>query len=542
MPEYLAPGVYIEEVPSGPVPIEGVSTSTAGFVGQTQRGPTVPAFVSSFTEYRRIFGDPTDIGEPTKANRSYLGFAVQGFFANGGKRAFIARVVGDGANSSSNDDLITGYKIEAVGPGTWGNGVYLGVKAGSLAKAGDGLKTIKLEIAWYAVLPQDNEALDPNIRDKYQAPDAQEVFDNLAIDPNDPNSVEKAVNGVSKLICVSRPDPDTDPTPPQNAVELKSGDKKLAGGTDVGTVSADDYKGKTTANGQAIPPEQFTGLAGIGAIREVSILVVPDHHDGDLNLTDPIVTQCETQKDRFAVLHFTQDQNKDLTGQAVPMDSSYAAIYAPWVRILDPKDPSGRSTLEIPPSGHIAGVYARTDIERGVHKAPANEELRGILLQDRGSKKPLVPVINRGIQEILNPKNINAIRDFRSEGRGIRVWGSRTMSSNGQWRYVPVRRLFMFIEQSVELATQWVVFEPNSEFTWIRVVASVSNFLGTQWRNGALFGATPEEAYFVKCDRTTMTPDDIDNGRLICLVGIAPVKPAEFVIFRFSQKTIEAQG
>jgi phage tail sheath protein FI len=185
----------------------------------------------------------------------------------------------------------------------------------------------------------------------------------------------------------------------------------------------------------------------------------------------------------------------------------------------------------IPPAGHVAGIMARTDIERGVHKAPANEVVRSAL--------DLEFPITKGMQDILNPRGVNCIRDFRADGRGIRLWGARTMSSDPMWKYVNVRRLFIFVEESIDQGTQWVVFEPNDFATWAAVTRTITNFLTTVWRSGALMGLTAGEAFFVKCDRTTMTQDDIDNGRLICYIGIAPVKPAEFVIFRISQKTME---
>jgi hypothetical protein len=182
-----------------------------------------------------------------------------------------------------------------------------------------------------------------------------------------------------------------------------------------------------------------------------------------------------------------------------------------------------------PPSGHVIGIYARTDIERGVHKAPANAVVRGASDIER--------IINKAQQDILNPppNQINVIRDFRPDGRGIRVWGARCITSDSDWKYVNVRRLFIFLEESIDEGTQWVVFEPNDKPLWDRVIQSVSAFLTRVWRDGALQGATPAEAFFVKCDRTTMTQDDIDNGRLIMLIGVAPVKPAEFVIIRIGQ-------
>ena len=191
----------------------------------------------------------------------------------------------------------------------------------------------------------------------------------------------------------------------------------------------------------------------------------------------------------------------------------------------------------MPPTGHVAGIFARTDIERGVHKAPANEVVAG-----RRRPEPSSCRSPKGEQDILNPRGVNCIRDFRTDGRGIRVWGARTMSSDPEWKYVNVRRLFIFVEESIDEGTQWVVFEPNDEPLWAQVRRSIDELPARVWRSGALMGTTQEEAFFVKCDRTTMTQDDIDNGRLICYIGIAPVKPAEFVIFRISQKTAGGSG
>jgi phage tail sheath protein FI len=188
----------------------------------------------------------------------------------------------------------------------------------------------------------------------------------------------------------------------------------------------------------------------------------------------------------------------------------------------------------VPPSGHMLGIYARTDVERGVHKAPANEVVRGILGLQR--------TLSKGEQDILNPYpvNINVIRDFRSNNRGIRVYGGRVITSDSDWKYVNVRRLLIFLEHSIDRGLQWVVFEPNAEPLWARVVRTVSDFLTVVWRNGALEGTKVEEAFFVKCDRTTMTQTDIDSGRLICVVGVAPVKPAEYVIIRIGLWTAHA--
>jgi phage tail sheath protein FI len=227
----------------------------------------------------------------------------------------------------------------------------------------------------------------------------------------------------------------------------------------------------------------------------------------------------------------------DIQNQRQQFDTKYAALYHPWLLIPNPypKTIGAPPDYPVPPSGHVIGVYARTDIERGVHKAPANEVVRGITGLQR--------TLNKEQQDILNPYpvNINVIRDFRNNNRGIRVYGGRCITSDSDWKYVNVRRLLIFIEASVDRGLQWVVFEPNEEPLWARVRRSISNFLTLVWRNGALEGTEPEEGFFVKCDRSTMTQTDIDSGRLICLVGVAPVKPAEFVIVRIGLWTAHAE-
>jgi hypothetical protein len=201
-------------------------------------------------------------------------------------------------------------------------------------------------------------------------------------------------------------------------------------------------------------------------------------------------------------------------------------------------DPATSITHLVPPVGHVAGVYARSDIDRGVHKAPANEVVRGIVNRDiNATRRPLEFQFDKREQDILNPLGVNVIRDFRGDRRDIRVWGARTLSSDPQWRYINVRRLMLFIEESIDEGTQWVVFEPNDEPLWAKVRQSIRNFLLLVWRSGALQGLREEDAFFVRCDRSTMTQADIDAGRLICLIGVAPVKPAEFVIIRISQFT-----
>jgi uncharacterized protein len=274
-------------------------------------------------------------------------------------------------------------------------------------------------------------------------------------------------------------------------------------------------------------PQGLTALE-LDPYREVALVYAPNVAN-DVLLA--IIGHCERLRFRFAVIDSPRgiSSASQLDPRSTLADSQYAAFYYPWIVIADPG--SGAPVL-IPPGGHILGVYARTDSERGVFKAPANEALRGVL--------DLEFAIDDNTQGLLNPIGVNVTRNF--PGRGFRVWGARTLSSNALWKYVSVRRLFIFLERSIYEGTQWVVFEPNDERLWERVKDTIRLFLRTQWRNGALMGLTEEQAFMIACDRSTMTQDDILNGRLVCEIGIAPVRPAEFVIFRIFQNTAEAQS
>jgi phage tail sheath protein FI len=339
----------------------------------------------------------------------------------------------------------------------------------------------------------------------------------------DPSSLISAVNLRSRLIAL-KAGKDYDASHIKGFPAVPAGAwATLGGGGDaLSSLTAADVIGVNLGPG----PGQRTGIQALEGIDEVAICIAPGMWDVDVR--NALIIHCETLGDRFAIL----DPPPLLGVQEVeafrsPIDTKFAALYYPWVEILDPRP--GGTTEQAPPSGFMAGVYARVDVSRGVHKAPANEVVRSI----RG----LAQSITKREQDILNPQNINVLRAF--PGRGNRVWGARVLTSDSAWKYVPVRRLFLMIEESIDEATQWVVFEPNDEPLWARVRWSVSLFLESQWRIGALQGATAGEAFFVACDRSTMTQDDIDNGRLIVQVGIAPVKPAEFVIFRVQQKTLE---
>ena len=298
----------------------------------------------------------------------------------------------------------------------------------------------------------------------------------------------------------------------------------LTGGDDsIVTMTDTIYLGADNAE-----PRLRTGLASLRNKTDVSLVAIPGR--GGAALQAGVIAHCELARYRVAILDSASadDSIAAVQQQRQLFDSKYAALYYPWLTIPDPMPANlaNIGTFALPPSGHVLGLIARTDEDRGVHKAPANEVMMGIT--------GLARTLQQGEQDVLNPSpvNINVIRDFRPDGRSIRVWGARCITSDQEYKYLNVRRLLNYLEQSIERGLQWVVFEPNAEPLWARVTQTVSNFLTDTWRAGALEGTDPTQGYFVRCDRTTMTQSDIDNGRLICVIGVAPVKPAEFVIIR----------
>lgn len=353
---------------------------------------------------------------------------------------------------------------------------------------------------------------------------AEEIFSNLRITgpSTDPSYVTTRINPASELIQVS----DGGVALPARLIDFPIAPdgtwSHLNGGNDnLDALTVDDFVGIDGGSGNR------TGIQALEDIDEISICLAPNVWSQTVQ--NALIQHCESLKDRFAIID--PRDGLDIEGIRTfrePFDTKYAALYYPWIEV---RDPLAKRNVEVAPSAHMAGVYARVDVERGVHKAPANEVVRGItkIAQD----------VTKREQDMLNPRNINVLRFF--PGRGNRVWGARVVTSDASWKYINVRRLFIYVEESIDEGTQWVVFEPNDEPLWARVRATITNFLISTWRSGALQGAKPDEAFFVKCDRTTMTQDDIDNGRLICLIGIAPVKPAEFVIFRIQQKTLETK-
>ena len=511
MPEYLAPGVFIEEIERGPKPIEGVSTSTVALLGETNRGPNKPRLITNYNDYLRIFGNVFSAGK-------YLPYAVKAFFDNGGRRAFITRI--SGANAATSSAVLGDYTITAVGPGESGNRIWVRL-SDSTTQDQNGPVGFRLQVFTWDRLPANGQVFDPVAEpDRLPRPSVSEDFDDISTDPASPSYFDKRINNDnSSLITLSVADGTAPPgVPVEQAVT-----QKLGGGSDGNDPTVVEYVGDNA------DPQLRRGLAALDLdpYREVSIVYAPNAED---DVRREVIGHCERNRFRFAILDAAAGSaNAANLDPRSDRDSQYAAFYYPWIVASDPL--TGQR-MQIPPGGSVCGIYARSDNDRGVFKSPANETVRGAL--------DLEYDIDQGTQEVLNPRGVNVIRRF--PGRGIRVWGARTLSSDPLWKYVSVRRLFIFLEHSIYNSTQWVVFEPNNPQLWARVKQTVTLFLRTQWREGALMGDKEEEAFQVNVGRDTMTADDILNGRLIVEIGIAPVRPAEFVIFRIYQKTLESKA
>jgi phage tail sheath protein FI len=522
MPEYLSPGVYVEEIELGPRPIEGVSTSTAGFLGETLRGPEEPRFITGFEEFSRLYGGHVPVDQST------LPFAIDGFFKNGGQRCFVGRITAPDADFTTKDHD-TKIRIRAIGPGEWGNRIAAKIEPATLQVVGE-LARFKLTVMYWdvKVAPPTDPPVDPTLASTItnvnrREPTILEVYDNLSVVSTSIDFFETTINGSSSLIRVDHIDAVIPPTAIADMLPLAMLPTNGTAGDNGAAVVRGDYVGRTKDTFPDDDTSYKTGLAGFEQIDEIAIVVAPDYHKIDTNFED-IIAHCAKMRDRFAITHSDPRTDTLATVAAIdpPPDTTFAAFYTPWIKVYNPL--TYQDSL-VSPSGHIAGIYAKTDVERGVFKAPANEVVVGA--------RSLQFQITKQNQDILNPKGVNCIRAF--PGRGLRLWGARTCSRNTLWKYVNVRRYFLYVGESIDEGTQWVVFEPNDERLWARVNQTITQFLITEWRNGALMGTKPSEAFFVKVDRTTMTQNDIDNGRLICIIGLAAVKPAEFVIFRLTQ-------
>jgi phage tail sheath protein FI len=534
------------------------SSTTTGLISLVKAEYTVIPIIDTDTDFSEDdvieIGDEYRIIKATDAERVIL-------------------VAGELKHKHEKDETIKqltpAFGIDTSSEGTWGNRVKIVVKASSLSTAKltadasdqnyleldtltgmeegtllklpttppsygtvtkviktDDTKQVELEEAFTGSLSKNQEVSTDDFDLMVSFNGSDEAFKNLSMNESHSSYVEEIVTSdASQLIRLE----DLGTNGQQISMPTQDNEPgwKLSGGND-GIPTDDDAEINTTYEGvDNSEPAKRKGIYTLKNIDDISIVAIPGVYTQ--HLQNKMIIHCETMKDRFAVLDSEEKADLDkIQTQRNFYDSKYAALYYPWIRVFDPLS---KKRTNVPPSGYMCGIYARSDTERGVHKAPANEVVRGALgLEEfNGTKR----IITKGQQDILNPKGVNCIRVFR--GRGIRVWGARTISSDSLWKYVNVRRLFLFLEESIEDGTQWVVFEPNDEKLWARVRQTINQFLTRVWKDGALMGTTPEEAFFVKCDRTTMTQDDIDNGRLIVMIGVAPVKPAEFVIFRIAQ-------
>ena len=606
MPEYLAPGVFVEEIDSGSKPIEGVGVNTAAFIGYAKSGEfNKPTFISNWGDFCRIFGEDDDIvlnalsdelGKSTvellsakRASRkslldfaqsavvkaahdrkaagtkdnsksgswsdfvkkyniplasspymedSYLAYAVRGYYDNGGGRAYIIRVARE-------QDLATFKKSVASAPTpATASTLSLGGYSFKALEAGAGGNATKVEIR--------HEGEDGFTMKITGSDGKTETFGDKK--PLTPGNVKNEVK--SKIVDFS--------TATETATRPDAGVFNLVGGseatsanalaslplnTELAKVDAEDFVGDEAKR---------SGLSALSLIDDVNMISIPDLMAGCwkkealigsdavvevlnvdekrkqqiLDVQSMLISYCERMGDRMCILDpipgLNPQEMRDTT-LAAPFSSDHgqAAIYYPWIKVMDKLNPLSKRQIFCPPSGHISGVWARVGTERGVHKAPANESLMGAVALEQD--------ITKGEQEILNPNGINCIRSF--PGTGIRVWGARTLATvgNPSWKYVNVRRLFNYLEKSMERGLQWVVFEPNDPDLWGRVRRNLSAFLWMEWKEGKLFGTTADEAFYVKCDAETNTQESIDLGRLYVEIGVNPVKPAEFVIVRIGQ-------
>jgi hypothetical protein len=514
----MTPGVYVEEVPATSKPIEGVSTSVAAFVGLAPFGPVnTPVEISNWTQFVDAFGNPRDPGAGPFMKGAYLAHAVDGFFRNGGNRCYVVRV-GEGSAPGAPQ-----LALPAAGDSS------LPFRAVARKGVPESV-TVKIEEEESdkpAVNGNGNSATAVTYRMEITAgeQDEPEEIGGLTLAGKGSDYIVTKVNRLSRLIKLE----ETGPAPMSVRPALKTGSYQLKPASDMKPLDADTVQGDVA---------ERTGVAGLAAIDDVTMLCVPDimnladekqRHDLQLKM----VAHAEGQADRMAILDSPPELNPQQVKEwrAQHGGSKFAALYYPWIEVMDPVD---NQPIMVPPCGHVAGVWARTDGTRGVHKAPANEAIMGATGLSYG--------VTDEEQGEMNRQGINCIRSF--PGRGILIWGARTMSTleDPEWRYINVRRLFNFISESINEGTQWAVFEPNDVTLWTQLRVSASNFLTRVWRDGALFGATPAEAFYVKCDEETNPPDLVEAGQVTVEIGIAPVKPAEFVVFRISQFQVGADS
>ncbi len=534
------PGVYVQELPSSVHPITGVATSITAFIGGAQRGPVnQPTTIHSFSDFVRQFGGLW--------SGSLLGYAVSDFFLNGGSQAIIVRVV-----QTTTAPAVAATATTPAAPAT----VAAVAAKCSLAGGGTGTGTTNTSLGLVAASPglwgnNLSVAVDHAVRDTSNA----NLF-NLTIFEKNP--VTGSIVNTEKFVNLSvlHDDATFAPRVLQQGSQLVHVDAHTAGGTDwiippPGTTPADIAASNPTAftngvDGGPLTDNLFTtqgdpkqGIQALDNADLFNLLCIPPYNNTDVSSTvlSTAVTYCQSRRAVLLVDPPSSWTTKNLAQQGIATIiteigsnlTSYAAIFFP--RLLEADTLRNGQTREFVPCGAVAGVFATTDAQRGVWKAPAGTQasLAGVV----GLSVPLTNDENGD----LNPLGVNCLRIFPATGAV--VWGARTLQGNdaltSQWKYIPVRRTALYIEESLYRGLQWVVFEPNDEPLWAQIRLNVGAFMHDLFRKGAFQGQTPKDAYLVKCDSETTTQTDINNGIVNILVGFAPLKPAEFVILQIEQ-------
>lgn len=635
MPQYLSPGVYVEEVSFRTGTIEGVSTSTAGFVGATRYGPIsgTPSVLTCLADFVAIYGsiDPLVYAD-AGSTINFLGQSVRAFFDNGGSLCYVSRTWNPGTATASPPGTY-GYAqaslVSATSPPqtlTWtgrypgsegnviltvifsiGQNVLFNTATGPTVRGVNNYDMVWISpIATPPALPGAGGAfycaesylnkttggISWSFRDSSNAmhdistivPDEQEVriftaslqvtypdgtqrtdfYPGLTFDPRSANSFAQAfaeqlsdsyyqltrpvVFGfsggsptagieIAELMLAqaasSNSFPVTIPNMIQGNVTQPQYTEQLQDGQDGYWPISPLYQGTEDPSN----PQNKTGLYALEDLSNVSIVAAPGSTYNAETDTPPfsyadaqettnyVIAHCEKMQYRIAVLDSPNGEAiSQVSAWRGQIDSTYAALYYPWIRVVDPVTDT---EINLPPSGFVAGIYARNDSDEGVQKAPANE-----IVTDAISFETL---LNKGQQDVLNPQGVNCFRFF--EGRGYRLWGARTATSDAEMQYVNLRRYLNYLKQSIDEGTQGLVFESNGPDLWASTAQMVTDFLSNEFANHRLLGTTKAQAFFVRCDQTTMTQNDLDNGRLVCLVGVSLLRPAEYVIFRIGQFT-----
>ena len=510
------PGVYIEEIPSGVRTITGVATSITAFIGRALRGPVNdPTTINSFGDFERTFGGLWVDGA--------MSYSVRDFFLNGGAQAIIVRLYHTDANTKSKAILTVGsFQLEAANEGTWGNNLKATVDTDVTDPTAKGLGVQKADL------------FNLTVRDTNPG-GTVEVLRNLTV-KDTIRRIDKVLGADSTLVKWSAPSLQD----PKNLPAITpTGDDpaKLVVGVDGGLLSTDDFN----------PAQAEANKRGLFALENAdlfNILCIPPYlqiGDVDYSVLIPIAaTYCERRRAMLVIdppiSWTTKKAAKDgITGTTVGTTSKNAAVFFP--RLRQPNPLLGNQVSDFVPCGAVAGIFARTDAQRGVWKAPAG--LDATLVGVPNLSVPLTDAENGE----LNPLGVNCLRAFPASGRV--VWGARTLQGDdrlaSEWKYIPVRRLALFLEESLYRGTQWVVFEPNDEPLWAQIRLNIGAFMHNLFVQGAFQGQTPKDAYFVKCDKETTTQNDINLGIVNIVVGFAPLKPAEFVIIKIQQMAGQIQ-